>query len=109
MPCLRQRRGAAIRAPRHPHQQRRHPQIREGRRGERGELERDPRRQPDELRLYHGFTSSDENAVELLVEYGLVERTPTGGKWTKAGSTLPRPAVACIPSWHGFPLSRLQG
>jgi hypothetical protein len=35
--------------------------------------------------LYHGFTSSDENAVELLVEYGLVERTPTGGKWTEAG------------------------
>jgi NAD(P)-dependent dehydrogenase (short-subunit alcohol dehydrogenase family) len=27
------------------------PQIREGRRGERGELERDPQRQPDELRL----------------------------------------------------------
>ena len=52
MPRLgRQRHRAKVRAPRHSHQQCRHPQIREGRRGERGELERDPRRQPDELRL----------------------------------------------------------
>ena len=36
--------AAEVRAPRHPHQQCRHPQIREGRGGERGELERDPQR-----------------------------------------------------------------
>src|SRR5712672_3066133 len=51
MPRLRQRCRAEVRAARHPHQQCRHPQIREGRGGERGELERDPQRQPDELRL----------------------------------------------------------
>src|SRR5215813_3934502 len=39
MPRLRQRCRANVRAPRHPHQQCRHPQIREGRRGERGELD----------------------------------------------------------------------
>src|SRR5712671_4904923 len=54
MPRLRQRCRAEVRAPRHPHQQCRHPQIREGRRGECGELERDPQRQPDELRLLVG-------------------------------------------------------
>src|SRR5580704_13222498 len=60
MPRLRQRRRAEVRAPRHPHQQCRHPQIREGRRGERGELERDPQRQPDELRLLcQGGSSAD--------------------------------------------------
>src|SRR6202047_5080816 len=48
MPRLRQRCRAEVRATRHPYQQCRHPQIREGRGGERGELERDPQRQPDD-------------------------------------------------------------
>src|ERR1700758_2066777 len=51
MPRLRPRCRAKVRAPRHPHQQCRHPQIRENRRGECRELERDPRRQPDGLRF----------------------------------------------------------
>ena len=59
-PRLRQRCGAAVRAPRRPRQQCRHPQIREDRRGERGELERNARRQPDELRLLcQGGRSAD--------------------------------------------------
>jgi meso-butanediol dehydrogenase / (S,S)-butanediol dehydrogenase / diacetyl reductase len=41
MPRLRQRCRAKVRAPRHPRQQCRHPQIREGRGGECRELERD--------------------------------------------------------------------
>ena len=49
-----------IRAPRHPGEQCRHPQIREGGRGECRELERDPQRQPDELRvLRQGGGSAD--------------------------------------------------
>jgi len=35
--------------------------------------------------LEHMFMSAGERAVELLVEYGLADRTETGGIWTKAG------------------------
>jgi hypothetical protein len=48
--------------------------------------------------LYHGFEHAGETAVELLAEYGLVERTPTGGKWTEAGVAFLRSEIGHYPS-----------
>src|SRR3954453_6525098 len=79
MPRLRQRCRAEVRAPRHPRQQCRHPQIREDRRGERGELERDPQREPDELRLLCQGGGSADASQRGIVNVASVRSVVAGG------------------------------
>lgn len=38
--------------------------------------------------LDHLFMSAGEEAVERLVEYGLVQPSPSGGRWTEEGLAL---------------------
>ena len=38
--------------------------------------------------LDHQCISAGENAVDLLVEFGLIERGGRGGTWTEAGKAL---------------------
>jgi len=38
--------------------------------------------------LRHSFMSAGEEAIELLVEYGLVSPEPGGGRWNDAGRDL---------------------
>jgi hypothetical protein len=50
--------------------------------------------------LDHMCMSAGEEAVAMLVEYGLVEETSIrGGKWTKAGEDLLSRSAEC-PSAH---------
>lgn len=42
----------------------------------------------DEGRVDHSCMSAGEQAVELLVKYGLLEPCPRGGRWTEAGRAL---------------------
>lgn len=38
--------------------------------------------------ICHSAMSAGERAIELLAEYGLVEKIPAGGKWTKEGEAF---------------------